>query len=458
MKPLSPPSNRGRRPPERDTVKLQDEELVWDALTGRNIEQTLAKALVARATYIFYREEELRPRTRPEDRSRDLKLRADQAEVFTAIMRRTKEIISRDNTERSFLEHWGESFEAFVVQVNPVPAVVDDEAKEALFCFAVEVLSTSKILFGTLESGWNSQVIEGYWRLLDWGILTQPNSQKDRDLARNRIYEVVMWMFGKGQTHGDPSWLSNHPGIIAYITMGLKDDRVSGSRWLKPIRAILKTFLPEKPFKHRGHSGDILEFLFKMDLAQGIIVCLSRSRDLDDWITATEIMQYCIEASSQFAQQLLNDGFLEILANMILDDNSVLRGHHAHFDYQSRVTGVISQLCAHSLAKAAWSTDSMLLALRRVFTPADWEPTRLMLDVSNQTSAAPFGSSSLVQLAEEVKEHRPAPFFISRNIDVAFNRFCGHRGRQIDWSYCLYEEPETGAACPSIVFAEYELL
>ncbi|KAG8893995.1 hypothetical protein FRC01_013227, partial [Tulasnella sp. 417] len=446
MKPLSPPSNRGRRPPERDTVKSQDEELVWDALTGRNIEQTLAKALVARATYIFYREEELCPHTK--DPSRDLKLRADQAEVFTAVMRRTKEIASRDNTEPLFVEHWKEAFEAFVVQVNPVPAVVDDEPKEGLFCLAAEVLSTSKILFGTLDSDWNSQVIEGYCRLLDWSILTQPSSPKDRDLTRDRIYKAMMWIFGRSQPHGYPAGLSNHPEIIAYITTGLKEDRISGSRWLKLLHAILDRRMPKpKNFKHPGNASE-------MELAQGIIDFLSRSQDLDEWAIAAEIIQDCIENSPQFAQQLLNDGFLEILGDMVLNDNSVLNGHQEHSDYQSKVTSMIARLYTHSLAKAAWSTDSMLLALRRIFTPAEWE----MLDVSNKASTSPSDSSSLMQLVEEVKERRPASFFISRNIDVAFNRFCGSHRRVINWSYTLYKEPEPRAACPSIVLAEYDLL
>ncbi|KIO30948.1 hypothetical protein M407DRAFT_222084 [Tulasnella calospora MUT 4182] len=337
MKPRSP-SNLGRPLLERDTMKLQDEELVWDALTGRNIEPMLTKALLARAAYIFYREEELCPRTgplspRPENRSRDLELRADEAEIFTAIMRRTKDLAGRDNADRSFVEHWKGAFNAFIVQINPGPPAVDEKAKNALFHFAVEAMSTSKKLFGMLESGWDEKIIEGYWRVLDWTMLTRPRSQEGRELARARIDEAIMWMFGKNQP-GYAFGLPNHPQIIAYITTRLKDDSASES----------------------------------------------------------------------------------------------------------------------------WLTDSMLISLCRMFTPAEWEPTELIVDPSIQKSTRLCHSSCLAQLAEEVRKHRPASFFISRNIDVVLNRICGYCERRIDWSYSFFEVPDIPTPRPSIIFVENGLL
>ncbi|KAG8912708.1 hypothetical protein FRC00_003966 [Tulasnella sp. 408] len=292
----------------RSPSNLGDEDkLVWDALTGQNVDQTLTKALDARATYILYREEEPSPGTSlpPADRLRELHLRAHEAEIFTAILRRTKDLVSRGNSDPSFVDHvkWKDAINEFIDRINSRPPVIDDEPKEALFSFAVEVMAACKVLFGTPDSGRKSQVIEGYWRLLDWAILTQPNSQEGRELARNRIDEAMMWMFSVSEPQSYTSGLTNHPESVAYIVTRLNDKRASGSRWLKPINAIIHSACP-------------------------------------------------------------------------------------------------------------------------------------------------------LQLAGETKENRLASFFISRNIDVAFNRFCGDRERHIDWGYSLYKGPVNRAPCPSRAFVE----
>ncbi|KAG9028314.1 hypothetical protein FS837_003915, partial [Tulasnella sp. UAMH 9824] len=230
MKKSPSPSNLGGRSPD------QDDELVWDALTGQNVDQTLTKALDARATYILYREEELFSRSgAPVDPLREVHLRAHEVDIFTAIIRRTRDLISRRNCDASLLRQWTEAMNKFVDRINSRPPTIDDEPKEALFFFAVEVMATCKILFGTPESGRDGQVIEGYWRLLDWAIQTRPISQEGRELARNRIDEAIRWMFSASQPQSYASGLPNHPEIIAYIMTRLKDDRVSGNRRLKPI-------------------------------------------------------------------------------------------------------------------------------------------------------------------------------------------------------------------------------